>query len=280
MVISKVLSLVNSAQEIVILGGVNGSAQITVNFGTAPSAGAVSIATKAPGAKIWKPLQKAVAVSITSGLLVVRADGPVERVRVTFAGLVGGADPVAWIAQDETPDGLFDGLAAMCTDTYVGFNVKNGLQFYIQHALPQLPATTGTYKLLFTTGAKKVLIKAREMYGNGERFQIQVFKQPSAVTGGTPVVVQNFNDIAPAETTVSVLGGVTAGNNGVAWGDPQRIFSQSAAGQRSGSGLAPGGDRILKANSTYLVVFSNTGSGTADIDYFLSWYEGDTDVPL
>lgn len=280
MITSKVLEMSNAAQEIIVLGGLIGSSQITVSFGSAPSAGTVSIATRAPGATAWKTLSKASTVSIVSGLLVVRADGPIERVRVTFAGLVGGANPVAWIAQGEEPDGLYVGLAAMCTDSYVGFNVKNGLQFYIQHALPQLPATTGTYKLLFTTGAKKVLIKAREMYGNGERFQIQVFKQPSAVTGGSTVDVQNFNDIAPAATTVSVLGGVTAGNNGTAWGDPQRIFSQSAAGQRSGSGLAPGGDRILKANSTYLVVFSNTGSGTADIDYFLSWYEGDTDVPL
>jgi len=27
-------------------------------------------------------------------------------------------------------------------------------------------------------------------------------------------------------------------------------------------------------------VFRNTGSGTADIDYFLTWYEGGTDLPL
>lgn len=280
MVTSKVLSPSNGAQEFEILGGTIGSSQITVSFGTAPSAGTVSIATREPGSTSWVTLSKASAVSITSGLLQVRADGVFDAVRATFAGLVGGAGPVAWVSQNETPEGLYSGLAAITAESYVGFNVKNGLQFYIQHNLPQLVAATGTYKMLFTTGAKKVLIKAREMYGNGERFQIQVFKQPSAVTGGSPVIPQNFNDISPVATTVAVLGGVTAGNNGTSWGDPQRIFSQSAAGQRAGSGLAPGGDRILKANSTYLVEFKNTGSGTADIDYFLSWYEGDTDVPL
>lgn len=280
MVISKVLSASNGQQDFVILGGARGSSQITVSFGTAPSAGTVSIATREPGSSAWVTLSKASAASITSGLLQVRADGVFDSVRITFAGLVGGVNPVAWVAQDDSPEGLFRGNAAICTDSYVGFNVKNGLQFYIQLNLPQLPATTGTYNLLFTTGAKKVLIKAREMYGNGERFQIQLFKQPNSVSGGTPVPVQNFNDINPVATTVSVLGGVAAGNNGLTWGDPQRIFSQSASGQRAGSGLAPGGDRVLKANSNYLVEFKNTGGGTADIDYFLSWYEGDTDVPL
>lgn len=280
MVISKVLALVTTPQEIPVPGGSDGSAQITISFGTAPSAGTVTIATRAPGTTTWVTLAKANAVSITSGLLAVRADGPLSGVRVTFIGLTGGADPVVWIDPAETPKGLYSGLAAICTDTYIGFNVKNGLQFYIQLGLPQLAASTGVYKLLFTTGAKPVLIKAREMYGNGERFQLQLFRQPSAVSGGTPVTIHNFNDINPVAPTAAVQGNVTAGNNGTPWGDPQRIFSQSATGQRAGSGLAPGGDRVLKANSTYLVVFSNTGSGTADIDYFLSWYEGDADIPL
>ncbi|MNJ16349.1 hypothetical protein D3C77_106100 [compost metagenome] len=211
-------------------------------------------------------------------------NGPVVRFRVDLVG-TGATTAEVDIWRTGVPDTgllpqLFVGDRAMTVQSYIEANTKRGVQFYIQHGLPQLVASTGVYKLKFTTGAKPVLIKSREMYGNGERFQLQIFKQPPSTTGGTPVTVQNFNDVNPVATTVSVLGGVTAADNGTSWGDPQRIFSQSAAGQRAGSGLAPGGDRVLKVNSTYLVVFSNTGSGTADIDYFLSWYEGAPDLPL
>lgn len=212
-------------------------------------------------------------------------EGPCGRLRVSLAGTNAVTAFVRiWRGDDASsgiPGGAFSGLRAMTTQNYIEANVKYGLQFYIQHNLPQLPATTGTYKLLFTTGAKQVLIKGREMYGIGETFSIQTYKQPTApAPGGTLLTVQNFNDVAPVATTVTIRGGVTTTSDGTAWGDPQRLFGQSAAGQRAGSGLAPGGDRILKANSTYLVVFRNTGSGTADIDYFLTWYEGGTDLPL
>lgn len=215
-----------------------------------------------------------------------RFNGPSARVRVSLAGVTGFTTyrVLIWRTDDPLPmipDGALTGLRAMTTQNYIEANVKYGLQFYIQYNLPQLPATTGTHKVLFTTGAKQVLIKGREMYGIGEAISIQTYKQPTApAPGGTLLTVQNFNDVAPAATTVTIRGGVTTTSDGTPWGDPQRLFGQSAAGQRSGSGLAPGGDRILKANSTYLVFFRNTGSGTADIDYFLTWYEGGTDIPI
>ncbi|MNJ36155.1 hypothetical protein D3C77_309340 [compost metagenome] len=212
-------------------------------------------------------------------------EGPCGRLRVSLAGTNAVTAYVrVWRGDDSRsgiPGGAFSGYRAMTTQSYVEANVKYGLQFYLQYNLPQLPATTGIHKVLFTTGAKQVLIKGREMYGIGESISIQVYKQPTAPTpGGTLLTVQNFNDVAPAATTVTIRGGVTTTSDGATWGDPQRLFGQSAAGQRAGSGLAPGGDRILKPNSTYLVVFRNTGSGTADIDYFLTWYEGGTDLPL
>lgn len=212
-------------------------------------------------------------------------EGPCGRLRISLAGTNAVTAFVrVWRGDDAgsgIPAGAFSGLRAMTTQSYIEANVKYGLQFYIQHNLPQLVATTGTYKLLFTTGAKQVLIKGREMYGIGELISIQLYKQPTAPTpGGTLITVQNFNDVSPVATTVTIRGGVTTTSDGTPWGDPQRLFGQNAAGQRSGSGLAQGGDRILKANSAYLVFFRNTGSGTADIDYFLTWFEGQSDLPL
>lgn len=212
-------------------------------------------------------------------------NGPILRVRLDITGTgAASASAEIWrygVPMDLTPSGIYSGLRAVNQQGYVEANTKLGVQFYIQYAVPQLPATTGVSKLLFTTGAKRVLVKARDLYGIGEKIQLQVFKQPTApAPGGDPITVHNYNDVSPVATTVSVLGGVTTTADGVSWGDPQRIFGQAAVGQRTGSGLAPGGDRVLKTNSTYLVVFSNLGSGTADMDYFLSWYEGGADLPL
>lgn len=175
---------------------------------------------------------------------------------------------------------LFSGERALTVQDYLPANIKKGLQFYMQHALPQL-AAAGVYKILFTTGAKKVLIKSREMYGVGQLLSLQLFKLPTVTPAtGTPITVQNFNDVNPVASTVTIRGGVTAPANGTSWGDPQRLFGANSAGQRTGSGLGPGGERVLKANSTYLIVISNPDTGVADVDYFLSWYEGAPDLPL
>ena len=283
MVISNPLQLVNTPQIFPVPGGISGSAQLFIQFGTAPSAGTVTVERRTPGQQSWTPLAKGTAKSITSGALSLRVDGSVGSLRVTFTGLTGGADAVLWVDTNPTPQGLFNGLAAATQQGYVEANVKNGVQFYIQHSIPTL-AAGGTHNIVFSTGAKPVLIKAREMYALGQLVSLQVFKQPTFTAGtGTPVTVQNFNDVSPVASTVAVRSGATVTANGTPWGDPQRIFGASITGQRTGSGLAPGGDRVLKANSVYLIQIKNLDAGggaAAEADYFLSWYEGDTDIPL
>jgi hypothetical protein len=283
MVTSNPLQLNNSPQVFPVPGGISGSAQLLIQFDTAPSAGTVTIERRAPGVQSWTPLAKGTAKSITSGALALRVDGVVGSLRVTFTGLTGGLNPILWVDTNPTPQGLFTGVAAVTSQSYIEANVKYGLQFYLQYSLPQLPANTA-HKILFTTGAKPVLIKARELYALGQFVSLQVYKQPVAPAPlGTLLTVQNFNDAAPVASTVTIRGGVTTTSDGTPWGDAQRLFGASTVGQRTGSGLAPGGDRVLKPNSSYLVIVRNTdsgGSSTADADYFLSWYEGDTDIPL
>lgn len=41
-----------------------------------------------------------------------------------------------------------------------------------------------------------------------------------------------------------------------------------------------GRDRVLAANKDYLIVVTNTGSGSVDADYFLTWAEVIPDLPL
>ena len=108
---------------------------------------------------------------------------------------------------------------------------------------------------------------------------LQLFKQPT-FSGGTPVVIENYNDINPVATTITVAKGVTVTSSGTPWGDLIQLNGSSQSASRTTSGLAPGGDRILKPNSTYLITISNLDTnGTAIIDYYLTWFEGVPDLP-
>lgn len=108
---------------------------------------------------------------------------------------------------------------------------------------------------------------------------LQLFKQPT-FSGGTPVVVQNYNDINPVATTVTIAKGVTVTSSGTPWGDLVQLNSASQSASRTTSGLSPGGDRVLKPNSTYLITISNLDTNAvAIIDYYLTWFEGVPDLP-
>lgn len=173
------------------------------------------------------------------------------------------------------------GVRAFNTQSYVESNVKLGSQFYIQATQPLL-AAGASQKIAFTTGNLPVLIKGRDLYASANNLSYAVFRQPSGISGGTPVAIQNYNDINPIATTCSILAGVTATSNGTPWGDPQFIYGSNNAGARTGSGLAPSGDRVLKPNTTYLVVITNqdTAALTFAPSWFLTWFEGTPDLPL
>lgn len=173
------------------------------------------------------------------------------------------------------------GLRAFGMQSYVESNVKLGTQFYAQYSLPLL-AAAASHKISFATGAKKVSVKGRDLYAAGANISYQIFKVPTGLSGGNAIPVQNYNDVNPVATSVSIKGGVTATGNGTSWGDPSYIYGSTLVGGRVGSGLAPGGDRILAPNSTYLVVVTNldTAALTVPPSWFLTWFEGNTDLPL
>ena len=123
-------------------------------------------------------------------------------------------------------------------------------------------------------------MKGRSLYTNGSSVSLQIFKAPTGISGGTAIPIQNYNDINPVTTTISALSGATVTGNGTAWGAPEHIYNSGSVGQRTGSGLAPGGDRVLLPNKSYLVQVVNGDSSSATtFDYFLTWFEGQPDLP-
>lgn len=293
MVISKVLDLVATPQELVIPGGADGSAQLTIAFGAAPSAGTVSVTYRRPGETTFNALSKYTALPLAgAGVVRGRVDGPVASLRITFTGLTGGVAPVAWFDTDAMPAGLYNGLAAMTMQGYAEANVKNGVQFDMRacwglfNASP--PGTGGviptgsTRKILFQTGAKTVLIKLRELQYIAEEVVLRLFRAPTGVTGGTALSINNYNARNPVASTVSATKNVTTATDGTEFNatDPEVFFGSSNNPQRNQATALQGRERLLLPNTTYLVTITNTGSGDARVEYHLDWYEGDTDLPL
>lgn len=184
---------------------------------------------------------------------------------------------------DSFPPGVFTGLRAITVQPYTEANVKNGVQYYLRAAYPllaQIP-TGQSRRIWFKTGAKKVLAKTREFSYIAEEIKLELFVGPTGVAGGTNLTIANYNGISPVATTVQAKKDVTVTTNGtpIDSSDAEHYFGSNSAPQRVASSIPTGRERVLPANTEFLVLITNTGSGDARVQYFLDWYEGDTDLP-
>jgi hypothetical protein len=187
------------------------------------------------------------------------------------------------------PAGLFEGSRAITVQPYTEANVKNGVEYYLRAAWPESdPIATGTTrKLYFQTGAKKVIVKLRDLHYVGEELAIRLYANPVGVSGGTALAIHNFNNVNPVATSViDARKNVTTVSDGVEidGGDPEYLYGASSASQRSQLAIPVGRERIIPANSGFIVAITNTASGggaaAARVQYFLDWFEGEPDLPL
>lgn len=278
--------LANGVTVVPLNSGAIGQFEITLN----DSAGAPSAGTLKVEGLNWSGnydvIEGGTAVALTTlatGPITLSDFGHFQALRLTLAGVVGGTGQLYGVAVPQpaaVPDYAATGGRALNVQSYTESNTKLGTQFYFQTTQAAL-AGGATYNIVFTVGAKPVLVKDRSIYTNGVNISVQLFKAPTGVSGGTAIPVQNYNDINPVATTVSVLGGATVTGNGTAWGSPAHVYNASAngQGQRSGSGLAPLGDRVLLPGKAYMIQIINNDTNAAPFDYFLTWFEGQPDLP-
>lgn len=285
------IPIANGVVSVPMAQGSKGQIEVQL-FGPAPAAGALKV-EGLQWTGTYQVLQGATAINLATalaggGTIALTEHGHYRALRFTFTGVSGSAGPLsgtAYVTDGAIADLAFQGLRALNVQGYVESNVKLGYQFYFQYMLPTLAGGgTNAVKIAFRTGAQPVLIKDRALYALGNSVGLQLFKAPTGISGGTAIPVQNYNDIIPQTSTVTVLGGVTTTSNGTPWGDPTHIYGASQAAGRTGSGLAPGADRVLAPNRDYLIVVTNldttTGAGgQALCDYYLTWYEGAPDLP-
>jgi hypothetical protein len=216
-------------------------------------------------------------------------EGPAGRLRISLSGTNAVTAFVrVWRgddAQSGIPSGAFSGTRALTVQFYPEANVKNGLQYNLRAVWPIADSiASGTSrKVWFKTNAKPVIIKIRDFQYIAEELRIELFQAPTGVTGGTDLVIHNYNGVNPVATTVQAKKNVTITNNGTQFdgGDPEYFFGGANDPQRQSASAFPvGRERILPANTEYAVVITNTGTGVARAQYFLDFFEGGTDLPL
>lgn len=258
-------------------------------FATPPTAGRMKIEYQQFTAGPWRTVPEANNLDLTTNPVAI-IGGVVSALRFTLTGMSGGAGlVVVAVASDQWPHGgmpagLFTGLRAITTQPYTEANVKNGVQYSLRAVWPLADqiAAAGVRRVWFKTGSKPVLIKLRDVQFVGEELTIQLFSGPTGVSGGTNLAISNYNGINPVTATAQAKKNVTVTGNGTEFGgsDPEYFFGSANAPQRNAASIPQGRERVLPANTEFLVVITNTGTGTARLQYFLDWYEGGTDLPL
>lgn len=285
---SVALDLVNGQQVFPVPGaGAGMTQQLVFTCDVYPAAGTLTLEYQLMGVGAWQPVYKGFALPLNAPI-VLAAEGAVGAFRVALAGLgAGGSNLRVWAGSAPAglgfPSGAFVGLRALTVQPYTEANVKNGVQFYARANYPlATPIPTGqSRKLHFTTGAKPVLVKLRDFSYVAEELRINLYRSPTGVSGGTPLVIHNYNGVNPVASTVAATKNVTTVTDGVEFdgGDPEFFFGANAVAQRVSTSIPQGRERVLPPNASFLVVITNTGTGDARCQYFLDWYEGGSDLP-
>lgn len=272
-------------QDVEIFGDPDGIHNLILAFDILPAAGTVVVKYREPWSTTFTTLQHANGISVANWPIALRIDGAVAVVRVTFSGLSGGVGAKLWFSTGQFPIGLYNGLAAITVQPYTETNVKNGLQFYARAVWPLLdPILAGTTRKIYArTGSKQILVKLRGLDYVAEELEIKVFFGPTGASGGTALTIHNYNAVSPVATTVQeIRKNVTTVTDGTEIDgiDDEHFFGATAAGNRIQSNTPLGIDRVLPTNSEILIALTNTGTGSARAQYFLTWYEGFPDMPL
>lgn len=213
-----------------------------------------------------------------------RYNGPVVRVRLSLAGVAGVTSASVFIWRDDEsvetfPPGAFGGTRALTVQTYNECNVKNGNQFESASNTATL-AAGASVDLIFTTGALPVIIKGRIVKFNGVSLLTRVFRGPT-YTGGTITPYFNLNDRNPATGLAVLRTSATVIAPGTEFGAPTYDIGSTDVGNSSLSTYAvSGNERLLAANTTYLLRITNDSPSAQRVASYITWYEGGTDLPL
>lgn len=105
----------------------------------------------------------------------------------------------------------------------------------------------------------------------GKMFRI--YDSQSILTGGTPLINQNFNRNSPIVSLCTCSRGATASADGTEFIGIYLPGTTGTGQSTSGTELSGSYEYNLKSNTTYMFRFTNGSSSTNIASWTLSWYE-------
>lgn len=280
-------TLANGQQVFVITGGMQGLSQITYACTSYPSAGTITLEYQVAGSSAWV-LATGTTGETSTQPATAQANwelfGATSQLRITFASLSGGSGcllAATAVQPRGHPYGVYQGLRAITVQEYTEANVKRGTQFELS-VFQATVAAAANVDFLFTTGALPVVIKSRSISTTATQAEFHVYKSPTATNGASiPVYNLNTNPAIAVASTVSIHAAATVSAVGTETAAPTYIVGSTGQGQTIyGTYAASGIERLLVPNTTFLARFTNTGTASCAASVLVSWYEGQTDLPL
>lgn len=170
---------------------------------------------------------------------------------------------------------VFRGLQGYTVQSFVEANVKNGVQFEYSNAPADLAAGTSVDYIFTTPASVPVLVKERAILTDAGSITATTF-EGATFTGGTAGAIYNLNRLIPTASGSVLRTGATVTATGT------QVFAQThglantsgADVQRTTTSATTGLERALKANTQYLLRITNTGTATARVRLYITWYEG------
>jgi hypothetical protein len=145
--------------------------------------------------------------------------------------------------------------------------------FYLKHHVAAM-APGSASNTVITTGEFPVFTKGHQLTTNGANVSIQIFENPTGISGGTPATPISNDRVSPKLSIVGIVYGATVANAGTSLGDPQYVWQSAKGNTGSTLGFDLASDfMILKSNTQYLIQIKNNDTATADFDHAMSWQE-------
>ena len=193
---------------------------------------------------------------------------------------------------------LVSGLRAWTVQSYTEANIKNGLQYYARRAWANsaisgaifsgsssgAPTAASTRYLYVATGVKGLIVKDRITKHIGEEFTLSIYTNPSInFANEIPITVSNYrgDGLAVPKTIArfSEIPFADVNDVGTIIDDPEHFFGSTATGQAQPGTLGADRERILPSDTPFLVAIQLTSGSSGRFEYFIDWYEGETDLP-
>lgn len=209
----------------------------------------------------------------------IYVDGVVDGEKV-YARAVTGTCYISVINREASgaPDGVYSGLRAQTVQSYVEANSKLGVQHEGSTLLTGVAAGSSN-DTIFLTGALPVALKGRVISYTGKGVSAFIYEAPT-YTGGTPAAYENASAINPVVGLSQIIVGATVSADGdLVFAPVHFIGNQSNQGQGTTANRVTG-ERLLNPNTAYLFRLTSLDDQPQDISSYLSWYEGELDLPL